>query len=86
MPRPMGTACEASGIAALDLFADRDSDERVADPDVHADELVERRCQARQARSSTGEDDLADTERVGLALVELERGDELSREALERRI
>ena len=72
------------GGTAAELLADGDTDERVADANRDADERAEGRRQALQHRRPAGEDDLADAQRVGLALVELERGDELPREVLER--
>src|SRR5919202_2015156 len=57
--------------------------ERVAEPDAHADQPLELVRQAVEVRRAAGEDDLADPERAGLALVELERGDELAGEGLD---
>src|SRR6185295_8224027 len=57
-----------------------------ADADVHADEPLERGSEAGQTRGASGENDLADPERIGLALVELKRGDQLAGEALQRSV
>ncbi len=54
--------------------------ERIADADADADHLVERVGEAVEVRGATGDDDLADAERVRLGLVELERADELAGE------
>src|SRR4051812_25909509 len=74
------------GHAALDLLADRDSDERIPDADIHADKALKGGCEAGKTRGAACEDDLTDAERVGLALVELKRGHELAGEALERTV
>jgi hypothetical protein len=54
--------------------------ERIADARPHAEEARELRGEARKLGGPAGEDDLADAERARLALVELERGDELAGE------
>jgi hypothetical protein len=60
------------GRPAAELLADRHADQRVANPNGNSDEPGERRRETAEARSSAGENDLADSQRVRLALVELE--------------
>ena len=55
---------------------------RICDPNGHADQALELGAEPGQVRGAAGEDDLADAQRAGLVLVELERGDELPRKRL----
>ena len=57
--------------------------ERVGAPDADARQALELLRQARNPARATRDEDLGDRERARLALVELERGDELAGELLE---
>ena len=67
-----------------DVRPDLDPPERIAEADGHSDELANRVGQALHVRGAAREHDLADAERTGLSLVELQRGDELASEHRER--
>ena len=71
-------------LRLADLLRDLHARERIADPDTDADQLLELRGQTRQMRGPASQDDLADTDRSRLVLVELKRGHELTREREER--
>jgi len=70
-------------LGALQLLADRDAGEWVANAHGDADELLELGREPGELSGAACEHELADPERVRLALVELERGDELAAEGLE---
>src|ERR671924_1474500 len=72
----------ADRLGVTDALSDPHPRERVADADAHADQAFEVVGEPAEVRGAAGEDDLADAERAGLPLVELERGDELPREGL----
>ena len=58
-------------------------DERIGEAHAHARQPLELGREAGDAARAAGEQDLRDRKRSGLALVELERGDELAREDLQ---
>src|SRR3954452_1752038 len=72
---------ELLGLA--NLLPELHSQQRIADGDAHADQLLKLVRDAAEVRSAAGDHDLADAQRSGLVLVELKRGDELPREGLE---
>src|SRR5437660_740034 len=75
--------CERAELVwILDATRDRDPGERIADADLDADETLELLGEAVEVRRPACQDDLADAKGSGLVLVELKRGDELSREGL----
>src|SRR5207247_1460705 len=66
-------------LGVLDLLANLDPGERVARPDADADQGLKLFRKPVQMRRAARQDDLADAQRIGLLLVELERGDEFTR-------
>src|SRR5437763_6787347 len=77
--------CERTDLLRFaHLLGDLHPGERIADADAHADQPLELAGETREVRGAARQDDLADTERTGLVLVVLERGDELARERLNR--
>ena len=86
IPRPIGTANAGLGSSPRSFLPTETPDERVADAHRDADELLELGREPGELRGAAREHELADAERVRLALVELERGDELAAEGLERRL
>ena len=80
----MATASEPSCSSASRSFLPSFTrSERVADRDADADQALELVGDPAEVRGAAGDHDLADAQRAGLVLVELERGDELAREGLE---
>ena len=57
--------------------------QRIADRDADADQPLQLLGEPGEVRGAARDHDLADAQRSGLVLVELERGDELAREGLE---
>src|SRR5687768_3659334 len=82
-PESDGDGERAELILLRGLLRDLEPRQRVGNADGHADQALELAAQAGQMRGSAGEHDLADAQRGGLVLVELERGDELPRERLQ---
>src|SRR5262249_16976121 len=75
--------CERAELRArVELLRHLEPRQRVTDAHLHTSEALELAGETREAGGATGDDDLADAERAGLVLVELERGDELARECL----
>src|SRR5262245_6356453 len=79
-PRFRGRS-ELLGLAQL--LAELDAVQRVTDLDPDADQPLQLVRDAAEVRGAAGYHDLADAQRSGLVLVELERGDELAREGLQ---
>src|SRR5919198_3097384 len=82
-PEADGDGERAHRLGGLEPLAGLHADERVAAPDADADQPLGLFGRAVERRRPAGEHDLADSERAGLALIELERGDELAREGLD---
>ncbi len=82
-PEADGNGERAALLELADLLRDLHAREGICDADRHADQPLELAAEPDQMRRAAGEDDLADTQRAGLVLVELERGDELPRKRLE---
>src|SRR3954452_23427901 len=72
---------ELLGLA--NLLPELHSQQRIADRGAHAHQLLQLPRRPAEVRGAAGDHDLADAQRSGLVLVELERGDELSRKGLE---
>ena len=72
----------AERLVTVDLLAGLHIRERIPDADADADQLGELRSEPGKVRGAAGQDDLADAQRAGLRLVELERGDELAGEGV----
>src|SRR5205823_11009833 len=70
-------------LGLLQLLAELDARQRVAHGDAHADQLLQLIAETLEVGGPARDHDLADAQRAGLVLVELERGDELPREALQ---
>src|SRR4029079_16493917 len=70
-------------VGLAQLLAELHAEQRTAHRDADADELLELVGDAAEVRAAARDHDLADAQRSGLVLVELERGDELAREGLE---
>jgi hypothetical protein len=66
-----------------DALARYDALERIANAHAHADKALQLSGQAGQKRGSACDHDVADSERIGLVLVVLERGYELACKRLE---
>src|SRR5207247_11425121 len=79
-PEADGDGQRADLIGLAKALRHLHTDERVANPHLHADHPLELGGEAVQVRGAAREHDLAYAERVRLRLVDLERGDELARE------
>src|ERR671924_781862 len=77
--------CERADLLRIaDALRHLHARKRIADADAHADQSFELSGEPGQVRRSSRQHDLADTERAGLVLVVLQRGDELARERVHR--
>src|SRR4029078_4962341 len=71
-------------VGLAQLLAELHAEQRSAHSDAASHELLELVGDAAKVRAAARDHDLADAQRSGLVLVELERGDELARACLER--
>src|SRR5438477_2173768 len=75
---------EGTGLGRRrDAAAELDPAKRVADTDGNAELAPELRVDAAELGAAAGEEHLADVQRVGTRLVELQRGQQLAREDLQ---
>src|SRR5215212_5920630 len=79
-PEPDRCCQRAERLFAVDLLADLDVAERVADARPHPEQPHELGGEAGKLCRAAGEDDLADAEGARLLLVELERGNKVAGE------